>query len=353
VYAPAALGGTAALALIEAGRSGVINIIWPSADLLVIMMTDFASMNGNPKISVIIPTYNRAEHLRRTIRYLLDQSDAPEHEILVIDDGSTDSTLELIHEFEEKLAGKLRRIPAGHHGPAAARNLGIIKARGNIIAMIDDDCLPEPDWLANLIRGFEKDDRLAGIGGQTLPVDDTNIWSRFQDLFAMRKPHEDGSGITFLLTNNAAFRRDHLIEIGGFDETFPAAAGEDVDLCMRLRAKGYTLGYEPKARIRHHNITTFAGYLKMCWRYGQGEVIIHRFHPAWHKILRTLWWSRHLLAWLRIPSRAVELARERQLGWQDSLAFAAMISGQHMISFLASLSMPGFIVRGERRREAG
>jgi GT2 family glycosyltransferase len=224
--------------------------------------------------------------------------------------------------------------------------VGIREAKGRIIALIDDDCIAEPEWLNRIISGYEKDEKLAGIGGQTFPVDTRSIFSRYQDIFSLHRPHEDNTGITFLVTNNASFRKDRVLEIGGFDETYFMAA-EDVDLSRRLLAKGYTLGYQPGAKVRHQNIESLHGYMRMCYRYGQGQALLHKKKPAWYKMLRTVWWSRQLLSWVWIPFRARRLNKEKSLSWTDSFIFAALASGQDMIGFIGSLSQMRHIIRGE------
>lgn len=302
---------------------------------------------GDIKVSVIIPTRNRAKHLERAVMALREQVDAPPFEVLVVDNGSTDDTGRLLAEWSRAWPGWIRALESDRQGPGATRNVGIRQALGEFIAMVDDDCIPEPEWLCNIIKGYDENESLAGIGGQTFPVDASSVFSRYQDLFSLHQPHRDETGITFLITNNASYRADRLLETGGFDETHFMAA-EDVDISRRLRARGYVLGYQPEAKVRHHNITTLYGYLRMCYRYGQGMALLHRKHPAWYKILRTLWWSRHLLSWVWMPLRATRLRKEKLTGWVDSFVFAALGSGQDMIGFIGSMSQMRHIIRGEK-----
>ena len=264
--------------------------------------------------------------------------------MLVVNDGSSDPTEAVVKERAKSFPAPLRVLTLEPAGPARARNAGIREARGRIIAFTDDDCIPEPDWLHRITQGYEQDERLAGIGGQTFPKLERSPWSRYQDLL-LHQPHHDAGGITFLLTSNASFRRDRLLEVGGFDEIFPFAGGEDVDLCQRLRAKGYRLGYQPQARMRHDHITTFQQYLKLCFRYGQGEAILHRHGSGGYKILRTLWWGRHCGSWLGLPWRARRLQRERGFSGKDAWRLAALLCGQDLIGYLGALSQWQWIVK--------
>jgi GT2 family glycosyltransferase len=296
-------------------------------------------------VSVVIPTRNRCALLSEALRALsLQVFPGGNFEVLVVNDGGSDPTEAVVNEQAKSFPAPLRVLTLEPAGPARARNAGIRAARGRIVAFTDDDCLPEPDWLSKVCEGYEQDDRLSGIGGQTLPFDPHNLFSRFQDLL-LHQPHQDAGGISFLLTSNASFRRDRLLEVGGFDEIFPFAGGEDVDLCHRLRAKGYRLGYQPQAGMRHHNITTFQQYVKLCFRYGQGEAILHRRGSAGHKILRTLWWGRHCGSWLGLPWRARRLQRERGLSGKDAWRLAALLCGQDLIGYVGVLSQWPWIVK--------
>ena len=300
------------------------------------------------EISVVISTRNRAALLSEALRALSEQAiPGNSFEVLVVNDGSTDATEAMVKDRASSFPALLRVLTLEPAGPARARNAGIREARGRIIAFTDDDCLPEPDWLSKVCEGYEQDQGLAGIGGQTLPLEPQNLFSRYQDLL-LHQPHQDQTGITFLLTNNASFRRDRLLEVGGFDEAFPFAGGEDVDLSRRMRQQGYRLGYRPEAKVRHHHITTWRGYLRLCYRYGKGEALLHRHYPAWYKILRTIWWGRRLLAWIFIPLLARRGRREQGLSWKEAWAFAALKSGQEMIGYLGALSMLRWIVRGPK-----
>jgi glycosyltransferase involved in cell wall biosynthesis len=112
------------------------------------------------KFAVVVPTFNRKAVLRQCIEALAKQ-DYPDFEVIVVDDGSTDQTSEMIvDEFP-----KVRFLTQDHRGPAAARNRGVAGARGEIIAFTDDDCVAPRNWLTRLADGYARHPRVAGVGG--------------------------------------------------------------------------------------------------------------------------------------------------------------------------------------------
>jgi len=135
--------------------------------------------------------------------------------------------------------------------PAQARNRGARKAQGEILAFTDADCIPRPDWLAVLAERFASPN-VAVVGGG-VEFDVYNYWtlsdnlSMFYEYLAIHKPGERRQ----LPSLNLSIRRKVFEEIGGFDERYPRPSGEDADLTIRLRKRGYTLHFEPRAVVVH------------------------------------------------------------------------------------------------------
>jgi glycosyltransferase involved in cell wall biosynthesis len=173
--------------------------------------------NAWPSISVVVPTYNRAVTLRQCLAALAVQDYAGPWQAIVIDDGSTDETPDVLRSFPDFVY-----LRQANRGPAAARNRGIQEARGEIVAFTDDDCLAPPDWLSRLADGYLRYPHVTGAqeveGGFDCPAGGAN---------------------------NLSYRRDRLLEVGGFDESFPFAAGEDADLKLRICQRGARLLYAP------------------------------------------------------------------------------------------------------------
>ncbi|MCU0222711.1 MAG: glycosyltransferase [Acidobacteria bacterium] len=227
------------------------------------------------RFSVVIPTYNRPEPLRRCLEGFT-RLDHPSWELLVVNDGGETSFGAIDGALRARLP--LTTIDAPHGGPAAARNAGARAARGEFLAFTDDDCIPEPDWLRQLERGFVQENA-AVLGGAAInPFPDSTAavtWELYLDF--LREYFQDASGNGLMLpSNNLAYRREAFWSLGGFDETFPLAAAEDVDLAYRAVGAGLRQRYFDDARVWHHHRSTPRGYLRQQFRYGRGSFDLRR-----------------------------------------------------------------------------
>jgi len=238
----------------------------------------FAPRPSRPRVSVVVCTYNGARTLRDCLEGL-SKLEYPNYEIIVVDDGSTDSTSVIAAEYD------CRIIRTDNHGLASARNLGLKEATGEIIAYIDDDAWPDPDWLNFIVDRFESMEH-AGVGGPNLaPPGDGFI----ADCVA----NAPGGPAHVLLSDqvaehipgcNMVFRKSCLEAIGGFDAQF-RAAGDDVDVCWRLQERGWTLGFHPAAVVWHHRRGSIRAYWRQQQGYGNAEALLERkwpdkFHPS-------------------------------------------------------------------------
>jgi len=226
------------------------------------------------RFSVVIPTFNRQATLRQTLAALVSQgySDA---EIIVVDDGSTDGTGDMIaHEFPT-----VRYLRQANRGPAAARNLGIRESTGDLVAFTDDDCLPPRDWLTRLADGYARYPQVAGVGGGLIAPDallTTSIFAHYEryigrTVYAVGE-NESVGGFDCPAggTANMSYRRAVLDEVGGFDERFPVAAGEDADLKLRICQRGHNLLYVPTWMI-HLQEYEWQRFRRQCYVRGIGR----------------------------------------------------------------------------------
>jgi O-antigen biosynthesis protein len=225
-----------------------------------------------PKISVIVCVYNGEKTLRACLEGVSGLQ-YPDFEVIVVDDGSSDSTAEIASEFG------FRVITTSNAGLAAARNVGLSAANGEIVAYLDADAWPDPHWLMYLADGFQKGPH-CGIGGPNIPPPRDGIVG---DAVAQAP----GGPIHVLLTDeeaehipgcNMALRKACLDDVGGFDPTF-RIAGDDVDVCWRLQAHGWTLGFSPGASVWHHRRPTVRAYLRQQYEYGKAEALLERKWP--------------------------------------------------------------------------
>jgi len=257
----------------------------------------------SPRISVVVASYNGG----RTIADCLDgctKLKYPNYEVIVVNDGSTDASAEIARQFNVRL------INTPNNGLSRARNRGLDAATGDITAYIDDDARPDEHWLAFLAHAFATSDHV-GIGGPNIvPVDDPPL-----SQCIARAP---GGPTHVLITDrlaehipgcNMAFRTARLREVGGFDEQF-RIAGDDVDICWKLQARGWTLGFHPAAVVFHRRRTSLKQYWRQQRNYGAAEAMLEVKWPEKYNSVGHVGWRGRLygtgcsasgLGWL--PSR--------------------------------------------------
>jgi glycosyltransferase involved in cell wall biosynthesis len=226
-----------------------------------------------PLVSVLICTYNGARTLGETCA-AVEQLEYPRLEVIVVDDGSSDGSAEIAAAYG------FRVISTENRGLSSARNTALAAASGEIVAFIDDDAMPDPQWVSYLVDTFRRCE-FAAVGGPNLPVPGDGMVA---DAVAAAP----GNPIHVLLSDreaehipgcNSAFLASALREIGGFDPQFNTA-GDDVDVCWRLHDSGRRIGYSPAAVVWHHRRTTVRGYLRQQRGYGRAEAMLERKWPA-------------------------------------------------------------------------
>jgi O-antigen biosynthesis protein len=252
----------------------------------------FGSTPAWPRISVVVCTYNGAKSLPACLTGLREL-EYPDFEVIVVNDGSTDSTPEIVRRFGFRL------ISTDNGGLATARNIGLRAATGEIVAYLDDDASPDPHWLHYLALSFE-DGRFAGVGGPNLPPKE----SRAVASCVADAP----GGPTHVLVSdceaehipgcNMAFRKKALEEVGGFDPQFHVA-GDDVDICWRLSAAGQELGFSPAAFVWHQPRTSVGAYWRQQRGYGRAEALLERKWPDKYTAGGHARWSGRLYGRLR------------------------------------------------------
>jgi glycosyltransferase involved in cell wall biosynthesis len=221
-------------------------------------------MPSNPQVSIIIPVLNGKKTIRDCIDSLL-KLNIPEQdrEIIIVDNGSTDRTLEILAEYR----GFIKLYHEKIRGAAAARNHGIKKCRGRWVAFTDADCIVDSEWLLNLLPHFSNPS--AGIvGGKILARKPANRVELFGE-----RIHDQKKAITeftppYVISMNWASPHQLLIDMGGFDPSL--LRGQDLDLSYRIGAKGYSLVYEPNSIVYHGNENNLFGLFQ--------EGTIHGFY---------------------------------------------------------------------------
>jgi len=196
-------------------------------------------------------------------------------EVIVVDDGCEDDTLQRLREFHPSHYS-LQLISQANSGPASARNAGIRAARAPIVIFTDDDCRPQPPCIERLVECLDSsDDSVAGCGGLTVRGSESMV-SRYLDRIGVLRPQVDSGRVLYVTTCNAAFRRSALDAVDGFCEAFLQAGGEDPDLCMRIADLGFRFLVQDQAIVVHRHPSSLAGLFRMYARYGKGLVVTYR-----------------------------------------------------------------------------
>jgi glycosyltransferase involved in cell wall biosynthesis len=204
-------------------------------------------------VSVVIPCYNQAEHIRNVVAAILNQSHPPD-EIIVVDDASTDNSVDILHELPVELI-----CHAQNQGPGIARNTGLHAAEGEFIVYVDADAYAEHQMIAALLNAYHhpQSKTLAGVTGRGIEIHIENVYDRWRAIHAKQDFGPNiRDNVPFLFGLCMSFRREILLEIGGFDPFFPTNAGEDYDIGFRLKKAGYWLRYTPEATVLHQHSDT-------------------------------------------------------------------------------------------------
>jgi glycosyltransferase involved in cell wall biosynthesis len=277
-----------------------------------------------PFISVVVPVRNGERSLDACLGSLVAQDyPSDRHEILVVDNGSTDRTAEIIGSHP------VRHLREPQRGVSYARNRGIEEARGEIVAFLDGDCTADPTWLRGIAEPFS-DPEVGCVAGELRHIEPTTPAERqAKRLLGRWQQFAFSSNPPYAITANAAYRREVFDQIGRFDPKLPRA--QDVEIGLRFHARSpLRLAYGDKAIARHHHRATQLGFFRqqLGWAYGAGlvgakhrELLGHRGAPRIREVgtaIRGLWLV--LLAGARGRARREWLEDAwfnlmRQVGW--------------------------------------
>jgi GT2 family glycosyltransferase len=226
----------------------------------------------SPRVSVLVCTFNGGKTLAQCLQSLMDLN-YPDYEIVVVDDGSTDNTGEILNRFPN-----VHAIHQDNQGLSAARNAALRAATGEIIAYTDSDCFADPDWLTHLVYQLQRTDAVA-VGGPNLTPEDGRLAACIAACPG-QPTHvlESDQQAEHIPGCNMAFRRSALEQIRGFDPQF-RKAGDDVDVCWRLQQAGHWITFAPGAFVWHHRRQNPGAYLKQQAGYGEAEALLQFKHP--------------------------------------------------------------------------
>lgn len=284
-----------------------------------------------PVTSVVVCAHNAGATLDECLRHACAMQ-YPTYEVIVVDDGSTDDTAEIARRHPE-----VRLVQLAHAGLSAARNAGFEAARGDLIAYLDADAYPTPEWLHFLALGLDGSD-VGGVGGPNLPPTSDCLGAQV----VARAP---GGPVHVLLGDdraehvpgcNMAFWKLVLTETGGFDPEL-IAAGDDVDMCWKVLDRGWKIGFHPCAVVWHHRRPGLRAYLRQQRGYGRSEALVEARHPARFTTTGTARWHGRIYT-----SFAPSIARQRVYrGVFGTAPYQSIYrAGGHLVDLLHQVGVP-------------
>ena len=226
------------------------------------------------KVSVVIPTFNRKDLLKETLKSLFNQTyPKDKYEIIVCDDGSTDGTEEIVRELIKKSPCDLRYYKQKNRGPASARNLGIYNARGEIIGFTDDDCVVSSTWIEQAVPYFE-DVKIGAIQGFVAPsiYKPGRMEKIFKIALGITHTHDTGRYVTA----NMFFRKKAILEAGCFDPEVVWV--EDTDLAYRIKRIRYKILFSDNVIVYHAvQYISYLKYFKLLKKYEFAALQVKRY----------------------------------------------------------------------------
>ena len=284
---------------------------------------------ATPFVSVIVPVLNGEQTISACITALLSV-DYPtdRREIVIVDNGSTDRTADVVHPYPVHYLREARR------GAAAARNYGIAASSGDVLAFTDADCRATRGWLRELIAGFA-DGSVGAVEGEILDYPPATLAQRYT---ASRRSYayevrRRSPFAPYLCTGNVAFRREVFTRVGLFDVRFTGAGGEDIDFSWRFfEDTRLEARYRPKAVVFHQHRRTVSDLFFQQMRNGRGLAILQDKYPArlpwgWRQELRA-WWTMTGFGWT-----AARAAVNSSLGGGEAHALYPGISFVRKLGF--------------------
>lgn len=226
------------------------------------------------KVSVVVPTYRRNDLLTKCLACLRAQTlPSTEYEVIVADDGPSDATAALVAAWNRQPGAPIRYVPVtATQGPAGARNAGWRMASGAIVAFTDDDCLPEPEWLAAGVAACVEADAVTGRTIVPLPAEPTDF-----------EQNTAGLATAEFITANCFVRKAVLEAVGGFDERYTLAWREDSDLHFALLSAGYQIVREARAVVVHPVRAASWGISLRQQRQGQFDPLLYKKYSALYR----------------------------------------------------------------------
>lgn len=257
------------------------------------VLVDLPVLSDYPPVSLLVPCYNEGENVRETIEYLLQQQ-YPNFEIIAINDGSKDNTLEILHELAD-LHPRLRVINlASNQGKAVGLRTAALLSNSDFLIGIDGDALLAPNATAWIVKHFIENPQVGAVTGNPRIRNRSTLLGKiqvgeFSAIVGMIKRAQRAYGHVFTISGViAGFRKSALHEVGYWS---PDMVTEDIDISWKLQLAGWSIRFEPNALCWVLMPETLNGLWKQRSRWAQGgvEVLLRYFRPLWRWRSRGMW----------------------------------------------------------------
>lgn len=257
------------------------------------------------KVSVIIPVYNAEKFILDCLASIVNQTFSPEEtEVIIVNDGSIDQTGKILDKFANEKGWRI--IHQENQGPAAARTVGLKKARGDYVFILSHDCVAAPDWVESVVSGFEKDKSLGIVQGKILSEGAIRTPIFHCTRLEQFSPHFETAAI--------AYRAAALDKAGRYFDEELSEFGDDTDLAWRILEAGFTSKWLPKVTALHKVLPQpFFKEVAKAWGCQKFPLLIKK-HPGFRKYLRfgIVWGT----LWRLVPGGFIFRAFKRTRTWQ-------------------------------------
>ncbi|MBT3180315.1 MAG: glycosyltransferase [Candidatus Marinimicrobia bacterium] len=247
----------------------------------------------SPIISIVTPSYNRADELIHLYRSLQNQSfDLSLIEFIISDDGSTDSTAKIVKTWQSESAFPIKFITQENQGPGAARNHGLENSIGDLILFIDSDCEAHPEWIKIIYDEYKKDS-FDACGGPDAAKDDFTTLQKAIDFAmtsffttgGMRGHSEKMMAKFFPRTHNMGIKRSVYEQVGGFGSL---RHGQDIEFSNRIRKSGARIRFMLDAVVYHRRRTSLKQFFKQVFNWGVARVNLGKIDSSMLEPIHTL-----------------------------------------------------------------
>jgi len=255
----------------------------------------YREMDNYPSVTIIIPVRNRPDEVHECLLSLQKLDYPPEKlEVIVVDDESTDSTPDVVSEFQVRLIKNPDRMGASY-----SRNLATKEAKGEILAFLDSDCMAHSLWLRELVPSFV-DEANGAVGGKVDSWFGKKTLDRYEKVFSSlnmgdrsRSTKEEGK-FFYIPACNLLVKKEVFLNLGGFNVEMDV--GEDVDFCWRLKDRGLEIEYRPAGIVYHRHRNRIGEFFQRRFQYGTSEPFLQKKHPD--RLKKMFYSPLTLLLWL-------------------------------------------------------